>query len=249
MAKSISLGATSFFFLQIAIFTLALLAHGLDKRTNDGLSISIPYAVSKAAGTALHINLIILMLLNCQSLLWAFRKTIGRFAKVGDSRTAQNLNYDSMLAFALIHMGSQWATSAQLSIRHGLGIKGFALYNFAAGVGWSGHAMVHMLTLMVLFTTLLNKMSRDWLISWGENVFSVAFLCLWAAHEAFCIPDWSLQSFVSGSDRFWMYWIAGAIVYLVERIVLGMRSKQKVISITASQGFEPLSCASTRHVS
>ena len=219
--------------IQVAIFSLALLSHQLDNHNNDVPSINIPYVISKAAGTALHINLILLMSLNCHFLLWLFRNTFGRFSRLGDSRTAQNLNYNSMLAFATIHMGSQWAIFAQLSVRHGLGLKGFALSTFVAGVGWSGHIMFHMLILKVAFTALLSRATGPWLMAWGENAFSVTFLALWAAHEAFCVPDRNLDSFTTGSDVFWKFWIAGAMVYMVERIVLGVRSKHKVRNPTS----------------
>ena len=221
--------------LQSLMFTLILFSHQLDQNVpNNALSVSIPYAISKAAGTALHINLVVLLLPVCHSLRWILRNTLGRIGKLEDSKTAHNIAACSILVFSLAHAGSKWAVFAQLSIRDGLGTEGFALVNFATGVGWSGHAMLIGLVLMLASTVFRSKISWAHHLLRCENSFRATFFALWATHEAFCIPDWSLHSFAVGSVVFWKFWIAGAMIYLMERmLLLGLRSKQKVRSTEA----------------
>lgn len=216
--------------LQTSMFILIFLTHQPDQSLpNSALSLSTPYALSKAAGIALHINLIVLLLPNCSSLRWIIRKTVGRLTKLKYEATTQLIVASSLLVFALVHAGGRWAIFAQLSIQESLGPKGFALLNFGTGVGWSGHAMLVVLALIITTAGLRPKASVYPCILRCQNTFRGLFLGLWAAHEAFCVPGWSFNTFATGSDVFWRFWVAGAVVYTVERMLLiGLRSTQKV---------------------
>lgn len=216
--------------LQACIFTFIFLSQHIDQGLpGNDLGLSIPYTLSKAACIALHVNLVVLVLTPCQSLQWVIRNTVGRLTKLGDHSRIYHFVLFYLLLLALIHAGCQWAMLAQLSFQHNLGAKGFALFSFAAGVGWSGHTALIVLGLLVAIAASRSKTS--WLphIARCEKSFQALFFVLWAAHEAFYVPSWTSNTFTTGSDVFWYFWIAGAVLYAVERVSLfGMRTTQKV---------------------
>ena len=216
--------------LQACMFTFIFLGQHIDQGLPDNdLGLSIPYSLSKAACIALHVNLVVLVLTPCQSLRWVIRNTVGRLTRLEDPSKTYHFVLSYLLLLALIHAGSQWAMLAQLSVQHDLGTRGFALFSFATGVGWSGHTALILLGLLVTIAASRSKTSWLSYISKCEKSFQALFFVLWAAHEAFYVPSWTFNSFATSMDVFWYFWIVGAVLYAVEKIVLfGKRTTQKV---------------------
>ena len=210
------------------MLTLAFIGHQSDEGVEESLSISIPRCIGKATSSVFLYNLAILIFPICHSFYWVLRHTLGPIVRPEDSIMVHKMVAWTMTMIVFVHGASQWIFYGQLSSQHQLGIKGFAVLNFSTGVGWSGHAMLLILLLKLMSTSLLSRVPDLRVTLQCRSLFFVLFFVLAATHGAFHVPDLSLSAFTSGSDLFWKLWIAGALVYLIEKIIMVLRSKPKV---------------------
>ena len=221
-----------FVFSEILILSLAFFGQPIILFPEASLSINVLYAVSKAAGTTISINAAILLLVNCQSIVWLLRKTFG------DVFNATRPVLMAMMIFSLTHIGTYLVVPVLLSTDDGSkdNWKALTLATLMSGVGWSGLIMLLLLCSAVSVTAIMALVKAPaWLASWCLSAIILGLFLLVAAHGAFHVPKWSDgSSMVSGSDTFWRFALVGAVIILIETVVLKCRSQGKVWESAAS---------------
>ncbi|EEP75682.1 NADPH oxidase [Uncinocarpus reesii 1704] len=132
----------------------------------------------------------------------------------------------SIVTFSWVHTVAHWSNYAQLAAKQGLGVSGFLLANVVTGPGWTGYIMLFALMAMVI--TSIGKFRRaNFERFWYTHHLFVVFFVFWAFHGAFCMIKPDFPPFCSGIGVFWMYWIYGAAMYLVERLLRELRGRHK----------------------
>lgn len=115
---------------------------------------------------------------------------------------------------------------AKLASKQGLGFKGFLLVNVATGPGWSGYVML--IILMAMSITAWSRYRRaNYERFWYTHHLFVVFFVFWAVHGAFCMIKPDFPPFCAKVGIFWKYWIFGAVLYLVERLMREIRGRHK----------------------
>ncbi|KAL2365410.1 hypothetical protein RJZ56_001654 [Blastomyces dermatitidis] len=132
----------------------------------------------------------------------------------------------SIFIFSWVHTIAHWNNFAQLAAKQNLGFKGFILANVASGPGWSGYVMLIALTAMVL--TAMEKPRRaNFERFWYTHHLFVIFFVFWAVHGAFCMIKPDFPPFCNGIGVFWLFWMYGGAVYLLERIMREIRGRHR----------------------
>lgn len=132
----------------------------------------------------------------------------------------------SIVTFSWVHTIAHWVNYAQLAIKQGLGVQGFLLANVVTGPGWTGYIMLFALMAMVI--TSLGKFRRaNFERFWYTHHLFTIFFFFWSIHGAFCMIKPDTPPFCAGTGVFWVYWVYGAALYLVERILREVRGRHK----------------------
>jgi NADPH oxidase 2 len=128
--------------------------------------------------------------------------------------------------FTWVHTIAHWNNFAQLAAKNNLGFKGWLLANFVSGPGWSGYVMLTALMLMVV--TSLEKFRRaNFERFWYTHHLFVIFFVFWSVHGAFCMIKPDAAPFCANTGVFWLYWMYGGFIYLMERIAREVRGRHK----------------------
>ncbi len=131
----------------------------------------------------------------------------------------------SIVLFTVIHTVAHWNNFAQLAAKHKLGFKGFLRINFATGPGWTGYMMLLVLVLMVV-TATDGARRKNFERFWYTHHLFVVFFVFWSIHGAFCMIKPDAPPFCNGTASFWKFWIVGAVLYLLERVMREVRGRQ-----------------------
>lgn len=133
-----------------------------------------------------------------------------------------------MVIFTAIHTVAHWNNFAQLAAKNKLGFKGFLQANFTTGPGWTGYVMLLVLGLIV-WTAMEKPRRANYERFWNVHHLFIVFFVFWSVHGVFCMIKPDTQSFCTGGGVFWQFWIYGAVVYLVERIMREVRGRQPTV--------------------
>lgn len=130
-----------------------------------------------------------------------------------------------MVFFTVVHVVAHWNNFAQLAAKNKLGFKGFLQVNFVSGPGWSGYMMLLILGIMV-WTAIEKRRKANFERFWTTHHLFIAFFVFWSIHGAFCMIKPDAPPFCNQAGSFWLFWIYGAVVYLVERLLRELRGRQ-----------------------
>src|SRR5207247_2924593 len=92
--------------------------------------------------------------------------------------------------------------------------------------GWTGYIMLAALTAMALTSyekARRAKFERFW---YTHHLFVIFFLG-WSIHGAFCMIKPDIAPFCVGIGVFYLYWMYGGFIYLIERILREVRGRHK----------------------
>lgn len=134
----------------------------------------------------------------------------------------------SIVFFTTVHTVAHWNNFAQLAAKNKLGFKGFLRANFATGPGLSGYMMLVILVAMVV-TSMEGPRRKNFERFWATHHLFIGFFVFWSVHGAFCMIRPDAPPFCNEGDGFWKYWIYGAVIYLVERLLREIRGRQVTI--------------------
>ncbi|KAK2753830.1 hypothetical protein FQN55_000194 [Onygenales sp. PD_40] len=190
-------------------------------------TFGLTFAIARAAALVLHFDIALILFPVCRTLISLARQTpLNGIVQFDKNITFHKLVGWSIFLFSWLHTIAHWNNFAQLAAKQNLGFKGFILANFASGPGWSGYIMLIALTAIVV--TAMEKPRRaNFERFWYTHHLFVIFFVFWAVHGAFCMIKPDFAPFCSGIGVFWMYWMYGGAVYLLERIMREVRGRHK----------------------
>ena len=189
---------------------------------NSIFSYSFP--IASAAGLALHLNLVLIMIPTCRTLISLLRLTpLDRMMGYSSRISFHQLTAWTMVLFAWIHTISHWCNFAQLATRDRQGVKGFLLLSFATGPGLSGHLMLAVLMLIAVTSRRGTVFRHFWFF---HHLFYVLFL-LWSVHGIFCMFKADKAPVCAGLVPFWKFWVHAGVFYVSELILREWRGRRK----------------------
>ncbi|KAL9126773.1 MAG: hypothetical protein Q9217_004221 [Psora testacea] len=215
-------------FVHLLVFAVKFNYHLSRSAAGDTvLAVRVSYALSKASGLLLHLDVAVVLFPVCHNVTQLLRQTfLARFLSLGSPISMHEMVAWSLVVFSWVHVATQWALLARLAAKQEAGFKGYLVNNFMAGEGWSGHVMLILLMLIAL--TSLNKARQTSLLrSWAIHQLFIPFFVLWCAHEIFVHHRTSEASWATNGN-FWQYWIFGGVAYLVETILKEIRGSKKL---------------------
>ena len=218
----------TFVMIHTMVFTFGFLNYHLkDNLDNARTTFGSAYSVARAAALVLHFDIAILLFPICRTLISLLRQTpLNGIIQFDESVSFHKLVAYSILLFTWIHTIAHWKNFAQLAAANNQGFKGFLAANFATGPGWSGYIML--VVLMVIAGTSLERFKRkNHERFWFTHHLFIIFFIFWSVHGAFCMIKRDAAPFCKGTGVFWQYWMAGAVIYLLERVLREIRGRHK----------------------
>ncbi|KAI9735834.1 MAG: hypothetical protein M1834_001299 [Cirrosporium novae-zelandiae] len=200
-----------------------------DNLTGARATFGITYPIARAAALVLHFDIALVLFPVCRTLISLLRQTpLNGIIQFDKNITFHKLVAWSIVFFSWVHTIAHWNNFAQLSAKVGLGFKGFLLANFVTGPGWSGYVMLFALMAMV-FTSIERFRRANFERFWYTHHLFVVFFMFWSIHGAFCMIKPDFAPFCRGIGVFYQYWIYGASIYLLERILREVRGRHKTV--------------------
>ena len=219
----------TFIFLQALGLSLAFL-HQYSMPDTDALDwkVNVSQSLAKATGPIIHIDLALLLLPLSRSVIWILKIIFGHGMDLRYTAQAHRLFAWSIAALAVLHAVSYWLFMIAVGTDKGWEISRLLRIGFASGVGWTGHTILLIFACNLIMTLLAGRI--HWLrrqLNCG-SAFWIAIFMLWAVHEAYrpaCAvsPERCLSNYA-----FWPYWVTGATLLLVEKLLLALKAKHTV---------------------
>lgn len=132
----------------------------------------------------------------------------------------------SIVLFSFLHTFAHWNNFARLARANNLGFVGWLEANFLTGPGWTGYIMLICLCLMA-FTAVDRFKKANFERFWYTHHLFVVFFLFWSFHGAFCMIKPDRPPFCNSIGVFWKFWVAGGMIYLVERTLREVRGRHK----------------------
>ena len=132
----------------------------------------------------------------------------------------------SLFIFSWIHTIAHGVNFGQFTAKNDLGAAGFFLLSLQSGPGWSGYAMLIALTAMVA-TSVEKPRRANYERFWSVHHLFIVFFVFFSVHGAFCMIKPDFEPFCAEAGNFWMYWIAGGVIYLLERVAREWRGRHR----------------------
>ncbi|EEH49947.1 uncharacterized protein PADG_06026 [Paracoccidioides brasiliensis Pb18] len=218
-----------FIVAHFMIFAFGFLNYQLKDNLNSARGIfGLTFAIARSSALVLHFDVALILLPVCRTFISLARQTpLNGIIQFADKNiTFHKLVGWSIFFFSWVHTIAHWNNLAQLAAKQKLGFKGFLLANFATGPGWSGYVMLIALTAMV-FTSTEKPRRANYERFWYTHHLFVVFFVFWAVHGAFCMIKPDFPPFCNGIGVFWLYWMYGGAIYLVERLLREARGRHK----------------------
>ncbi|PGH10473.1 hypothetical protein AJ80_07516 [Polytolypa hystricis UAMH7299] len=217
-----------FIALHGMIFAFGMLHYGYkDNLTGSRAIFGLTFSIARSAALVLHFDIAIILFPVCRTLISLARQTpLNGIIQFDKNITFHKLVAWSIVFFSWVHTIAHWNNLAQFAAKQNLGFVGFLLANFATGPGWSGYVMLIALTAM-MWTSLEKPRRANYERFWYTHHLFVIFFVFWAVHGAFCMIKPDFPPFCAGTGVFWMYWIYGGVLYLLERIAREIRGRHK----------------------
>ncbi|OJD12703.1 hypothetical protein AJ78_06735 [Emergomyces pasteurianus Ep9510] len=213
---------------HLMIFAFGLLNYQLKDNLNGAREIfGFTFAIARASALVLHFDVALILFPVCRTLISLARQTpLNGIIQFDKNITFHKLVGWSIFFFSWVHTIAHWINFSQLAAKQKLGFKGFILANVASGPGWSGYVMLISLTAMVI--TAMEKSRRaNFERFWYTHHLFLVFFVFWAVHGAFCMIKPDFPPFCNGIGVFWLFWMYGGAVYLLERIMREIRGRHR----------------------
>jgi NADPH oxidase 2 len=187
----------------------------------------LSYSIARAAALVLHVDVALVLLPVCRTLVSLARRTaLNGIIQLDKNITFHKLVAWSIVFFSWVHTIAHWNNYAQLAAKERLGFVGFLLANLATGPGWSGYVMLTALMAMV-FTSLEKARRANFERFWYTHHMFIIFFVFWSVHGEFCMIKTDRAPFCDGVGVFYQYWLVGGFAYLAERIAREVRGRHK----------------------
>lgn len=206
------------------LFGLAFVHYYLKDNLVDSRALfGITFVISRASAEVLQFDVALILFPVCRTLISLLRESpLNGIIPFDKHITFHKLVGYSLVLFTIIHVAGHWNNFWQLSSVHGLGVIGWLKFNFLTGPGWSGYVML--ITLLVMMVTAIDKARRaSFERFWYTHHLFTIFFVFWSVHGSFCLlrRDGGVQCASHGN--FYIWWIFGATIYMLERILREIR--------------------------
>lgn len=217
-----------FVLLHGMVFSFGFMNYYLKDTLTGARSIfGISYSIARAAALTLHVDVALILLPVCRSLISLARQTpLNGVIQLDKHVTFHKLVAWSIVFFSWVHTLAHWNNYAQLAAKEKLGFVGFLLANLVTGPGWSGYIMLTCLMAMV-FTSMEKARKNNFERFWYTHHLFIIFFVFWSVHGEFCMIKNDRAPYCNGVGVFYQYWIVGGFTYLLERIAREMRGRHK----------------------
>ncbi|OLY83831.1 Superoxide-generating NADPH oxidase heavy chain subunit A [Smittium mucronatum] len=217
-----------FFGLWLLTLLVVLVLGAINYSTNEiwqaqKTRFGASFVISRTSALLIHVNVAVVMLPICRSLLTLLRST----------RLSQILSFDLNIKF---HKFVGW-TIVVFSIIHALGhyrnyyilaydsasdsgrsvAAQFFWLLLVSGPSWTGHIMLICLLLIAIPATDSSRKSNFNRFYYLHHLFAVFFL-LFSIHGAFCLLKPSSPPYCTRGAAFYKYYLFTGFIYLVERV-------------------------------
>ena len=209
------------------LFGLAFVHYWIkDNYANNRAMFGWTFVISRASAEVINFDTALILFPVCRTLLSMLRETpLNGIIPIDKNITFHKLVGYSLVFFSLLHVAGHWNNLWQLATKYNAGFGGFLRLNFVSGPGWSGYVML--IVLIVIMVTAIDRArnanyERFWFL---HHLFAVFFI-FFSVHGTFCVLRKDTGQCAS-TGNFYIYWIFGAAIYLVERIMREIRGQHK----------------------
>ena len=228
---------SSFVFIFVLLHGLVFAFAAVNYALKDSLqgardALGATYVIARAAALVLHVDVALVLLPVCRTLISLARQTpLNGIIQFDKNITFHVTVAWSIVFFSWVHTVAHWVNFARVAAANKLGFYGWLLANFASGPGWSGYVML--VALMAMVITSIEKPRRaNYERFWYTHHMFIVFFLFWSIHGAFCMiqPDIAPFCVATGASAigvFWQYWTWGGFAYLAERIAREVRGHHK----------------------
>lgn len=217
-----------FILLHMLVFAFGFMNYDLkDNLLGARATFGITYPIARSAALVLHVDVALILLPVCRSVISAARQTPLNGVVPFDKNIAfHKLTGWSIVLFSFLHTFAHWNNFARLARANNLGFVGWLEANFLTGPGWTGYIMLICLCLMA-FTAVDRFKKANFERFWYTHHLFVVFFLFWSFHGAFCMIKPDRPPFCNSIGVFWKFWVAGGMIYLVERTLREVRGRHK----------------------
>ncbi|PVV03257.1 hypothetical protein BB560_002277 [Smittium megazygosporum] len=210
-------------------FILGALNYGLSENWAPAKKVlGGSFVVSRTSALLIHINLIVILLPMCRTILTALRGTrLSRIIPFDEAISFHKFVGWTIVFFSFLHTIPHYRNyyilaSATASTYSRSVTKQFFILLVTSGPSWTGHIML--LLLMFISVPALERFRRNNFnrFFYFHHLFFV-FLFLFSIHGAFCLLKPSQPPYCSRGSAFWKYYLFSGVLYLFERVVRELR--------------------------
>lgn len=188
------------------------------------------FTVARASALVLHVDVGIILLPVCRTLISLLRQTpLNGIIQFDKNITFHKTTAWSIVFFSWLHTIAHWVNFGQVAVKNGLGFYGWLLANFSTGPGWTGYVML--IALMGMVMTSVEKPRREnYERFWYTHHLFIIFFLFWSIHGIYCMIQPDIAPFCSSLGPsaigvFWQFWTYGGFLYLAERIAREVRGR------------------------
>jgi NADPH oxidase 2 len=215
-----------FIFAELLLFALFFVHYTYkDNMTINRKLFGWTFVLSRSSAEVLQFNAALILLPVCRTLISLLRETpLNGIIPFDKNLTFHKLVGYSMSVFTLLHVVGHWNNFGRLASKYKLGFVGFLRLNFLTGPGWTGYVML--LCLLAMTITAIDKARRkNFERFWYTHHLFTIFFVFWSIHGSFCLLRRDIQTECASSGNFYIWWMFGAVLYLLERVAREIRGR------------------------
>lgn len=223
-------------FLHCLVAAFGFLNYDLkDNLDNARKTFGVTYSIARGAALVLNVDVAFIMFPICRNFVSLLRRTPLNDIIPFDKNIAFHIATAwSIVFWSVIHVAAHMVNFARLAqadtsaTTTGQRVLAFLAANFTTGPGVTGWIMNACLFIIVFFAVEKRRRAKFERFWYSHHLFIVFFVC-WQLHGMFCMikPDRPPYCSFNTIGLFWRFWLGGGLIYIYERILREVRSRQR----------------------
>ncbi|GAA6004014.1 uncharacterized protein JCM10292_005838 [Rhodotorula paludigena] len=220
--------------LQLGVLAIGVIRYDMSSNfTQARTTFGKTYVLARATALVLHVDVAFLLLPICRSFITLMRRTpMIRKLPLDESVAFHRLVAYSLIFWVIVHVISHlfnswwlaktWTNSTAPCLVAALEING------TTGPYLTGWIMVAICLVMAWFATEKRRRKNFERFFYTHHL-AIPFFLLWQLHGMFCMIRPDRPPFCSfwQIGLFWLFWLGGGAVYIVERVLREIRSRHR----------------------
>ncbi|TFK99255.1 NADPH oxidase isoform 2 [Pterulicium gracile] len=232
-------GKRLFFYTFLLLHGLVFLLGWFHYAEKDNLVgaralFGVTFSLARSAALVLHVDVIFILLPVCRNFITLLRKTALNDVIPFDKNITFHKSVGwSIVLFSVVHIVAHMVNFIRLALADvqsnaGGKVVVFLVANFATGPGITGWIMTAALGTMAWFAMEKRRRAHFERFWYTHHLF-VVFFVNWQLHGMFCMIKPDRPPFCSSNTIgvFWRYWLFGGCIWIFERILREVRSRQR----------------------